>query len=181
MKLVALAQELYSKKPILAYRVFAASLEGGEVVRMLQDLLKKEYHQRDLYQAYDYLLLGHESISLQEHLQEHMAEEMEHIRTLHRYLTNLGELPTLQRDPIEDLSKTGNLNVKGILSIDLVHEKDAVDSYTKAIRFLERSAPEFTALRVDLENILSMEMEHVHDLERYLAAYENSASQAVSV
>lgn len=154
----------------LANRILVAA--GLDVVEMLQDLLKREYEQRDLYESYDYLMLGPEAIAVQEHLQEHLAQEMEHIRTLHRYLTHVNVRPTLERLPVPEISP---LSLEGILGKDLELEKAAVEKYSDAIRRLEE-LPEWTSLRVDLENILSDEQEHVHDIERWLKNYSDVKS-----
>lgn len=149
----------------LAHRILIAA--GLDVVEMLQDLLMREYEQRDLYESYDYLMLGPEAIAIQEHLQEHLDQEMEHIRVLHRYLTHVNVRPTLERLPVPNITP---LSLQGILSKDLELEKAAVEKYTSAIHRLEE-LPEWTSLRVDLENILSEEQEHVHDIERWLKDY----------
>jgi bacterioferritin (cytochrome b1) len=137
------------------------------VADALQELLKKEYLQRDYYESYDYLFLGVSAIAIQEHLREHLEQEMDHIRVLQRYLTGFKKIPTLERLPVSQLT---NLNVESILRADLELEKDAISSYSSFIKMLEGSE-EFTALRVDMENILSQESEHVHDLDRWLTNY----------
>lgn len=168
-----IAQDLIqSNQHSLAYKLLSATDSGHQIIAMLQELLKKEYLQRDLYETYDFLLFGSEAIALQEHLKEHLEEEMEHIRVLQRYLVSMGALPTLDRLPLKDLGSLESLNLKSILELDLKYEREAVENYSKSIAALE-GQEEFTALRVDLENILSAESEHTHDLERYLGAYSD--------
>jgi bacterioferritin (cytochrome b1) len=140
----------------------AASID---VAGMLTPLLLSEYQQRDLYEHYSYLLFGPEGIAVQDHLREHMNDEMSHIETLQRYMVSYGcQMPT-QRLPVPTAA---NVSLSTILAKDLEHEKSAVANYATAVRALEEAGDEFIALRVDLENILSQEQEHVHDLERWL-------------
>jgi len=136
------------------------------ILLMLQEAIKKEYLQRDMYQAYDYLLFGWDTIAMQEHLQEHMSDEMEHIRILQRYIVSMGGFPTLERHPIPLF---WGQPVETILVKDLELEKDAVDSYSSLVVFLdELGGSDFVALRTDIENILTQEKEHFHDIERWL-------------
>jgi bacterioferritin len=138
-----------------------------DVVACLNDLLLDEYLQRDLYESYAYLLFGPEAIAVQEHLQGHLDDEMDHIKILQRYIVTLGGLPTLDRKPITVIEP---LEFYAILEKDLELEHTAVSKYSKAIADLEGST-EFTALKIDLENILAQEMEHVHDLVLWLKPY----------
>lgn len=146
----------------------------NRVIEMLQGLLLDEYLQRDVYEAYQYSLFGVASPSIQEHLKEHMDEEMGHILTLQRYLMELGGEVPLNRHPVPRLES----NMDAILKRDLELENAAVMHYAQAIGFLDGlecaegeefcDKARFTALRVDLENILVEEQEHVHDLIQWL-------------
>ena len=161
------AAELMGKGSIeLAKKVMAAS--GLDIINTLQELLKNEFKQHDLYQAYSYMLFGSVGIAVQEHLKEHMADELDHASILQRYITGMGAQPTLDRHPIPEVSP---VSFKTILEKDLELEKNAVDNYTKAIQSLE-GLTEFTSLRVDLENILTVEQEHAHDIDRWLKEYQ---------
>lgn len=138
----------------------------GQVLLILNDLLMDEFLQRDLYQAYDFLLFGTDGIPVQEHLQEHLDEEMAHIRTLMRYITSLGGQPTTMRREIPFLERA---TLRGIMKLNLEYETTAVNKYAQVIKWLEdNGGSEMTPLRVDIETILSQEQEHKHDLERWL-------------
>jgi bacterioferritin (cytochrome b1) len=164
-----LAAALASKGRLVeAQRVLEAA--GLDVVEMLQTLLKSEFRQRDLYEAYDWVLSGSVSISVKEHLLEHLEDEMTHASTLQRFLTGLGVNPTLERHPIPEVEPC---TYTKILEKDLELEKEAVENYTKAIAKLE-GLEEWTSLRVELENILIAEQEHVHDLERWIKGDKNN-------
>lgn len=162
-QLISIAADLMSRNKIELARKMLARLEI-DIVGGLNELLKSEYLQRELYQAYDYLLAGPEAIAVQEHLREHLDQEMEHIQVLQRYITGLGEVPTLERLPIPDLSP---VSLRVILEKDLEWELKAVADYTIFLQKLDQ-IPELRALAVDIENILSQEMEHSHDLHRWL-------------
>lgn len=138
----------------------------ANVLVILNDLLMDEFLQRDTYQAYDYLMFGTEGIPVQEHLKEHLDQEMEHIRLLMRYITGMGGMPTVKRREIPFVS---GASLKDIMRINLALEAKAVEKYAQVIQWLETNGgPELTALRVDLENIVSQEQEHKHDLDRWL-------------
>lgn len=136
---------------------------NARIVKLLNSLLLAEYQQRDLYETYDYWLLGALGISIQEHLQEHLKQEMEHARVLQRYLVELGGTPLVKRLGISKITKP---TIDKILRLDLKYEEAAVAAYSEAIDLLEKS--DFDSLRVDLENILVDEQEHVHDIKRWL-------------
>jgi len=141
-----------------------------EIIDILYTLLRKEYLQRDVYETYSYYLFGPSAPAIQQHLKEHLQEEQGHIATLQRYLAHLGAAPLLDR---LDLNKYGNIpgpiSFKKILEWDLKLEESAVSEYTKIISLLE-SKKSFTSLRIELENILIQEQEHVHDIAQWLRA-----------
>lgn len=152
----------------------ASQITIDRVVELLQHLLLDEYLQRDVYEAYYYELLGTAAPGIQDEIKEHLDEEMEHILILQRYLMELGGNPPRNRHPIPKVEP----NMGAILKKDLELEYKAVAHYAQAIGFLDGlecaegeemcDKQRFTALRVDLENILVQEQEHVHDLIQWL-------------
>jgi bacterioferritin (cytochrome b1) len=157
--------KLSTTRVIALYRE-SADIKDEAVFEILQDLLVAEYLQRDVYEAYDYLLLGPED-TVREHIREHLEEEMEHIRVLHRYLVTGNQKPTLERKEIPSI----DLSFQEILKVNLDLEKEAINKYISAIKLIEDSE-KFTPLKVDLENILVQEQEHAHDIEIWLKNYE---------
>jgi len=136
-----------------------------DVVNLLTKLLLQEYQQRDLYETYGYYLYGLSSPAIQAHLTEHLKQEMQHIEILQRYLMELEADPVIVRLEIPRIEPP----IENILKKDLELEREAVKNYSLAIRALEDTQNEqFIALRVDLENILVQEQEHVHDLIQWL-------------
>lgn len=141
-------------------------INSNDLIEVLQDLLKAEYLQRDIYESYRYLLFGAEGIAIKAHLEEHMVEEMVHIDTLQRYIVSLGGIPTLSR---EEIPTPNEYTLNSLLEMNLAKEKDAVEKYSIAIKAIENMNNILhAALLNDLEDIVSQEQEHVHDLERWL-------------
>jgi len=132
------------------------------VVTLLQTALVGEYQQWDLYTAYADRLKGTMRNSVVEEFKDHAEEEIEHIEVLQRYLISMGVNPTLQRKELPELPPTAS--AKEIIELQLRFERDAVALYKKFLAIL----PEYDALRIDVENILSKEQEHTHDLELLL-------------
>ena len=129
------------------------------VAGMLQAALIGEYQQWDLYTAYASRLKGEARSPIADEFKDHADEEAEHIETLQRYLVSMGAVPTLHRKPLPALP--GEAALEDILHLQLAYEKEAVALYEKMLGMLE----EDQALKLDIENILVKEQEHVHDLE----------------
>lgn len=139
--------------------------ERNEITKMLNDALLTEYQQRDVYETYSYYLFGYSSPSIQQHLKDHMGEEMKHIETLQRYLAFYRAKPLVERLSIPQITPT---SFRGILEFDLQLEIEAVDRYSELIEILEDAGRDYSSLRVEIENILIQEQEHVHDLDQWL-------------
>lgn len=135
---------------------------GKEVLNLLQEALMGEFQQWDLYYAYKSQLKGLSRDPIEEHFAEHAEEEAEHIDILQRYIVGMGETPTNERKEIPSL-KDGNM--KEIIELQLKFEIEAVEIYKKILAKLkDNSAP----LRIEIENILAQETEHMHDLQLLL-------------
>lgn len=59
------------------------------------------------------------------------------------------------------------VSLEVILEFHFELEQEAVKKYSEILELLEGS-PEFTSLRIDLEDVLSQEQEHTHDLIQWL-------------
>lgn len=150
---------------LLATKLPPSNRNQHKIIHMLRQLLLDEYLQRDIYETYSYYLFGLCSSDLQKHLQEHRAHEDKHIQVLNRYLMGLRAEPLLKRLPVPKI----NPPIGNLLMADLELELVAVEHYSNAVLMLdEMRDPRFVSLRVDLENILSEEQEHVHDLQQWL-------------
>lgn len=139
-------------------------MDKNEVAGLVTEALLREYQQRDMYETYNYYLFGLSSPAIQTHLEEHLKQEMAHIEILQRYLAELGVEPVLERLPIPEVAPP----IENILKQDLKMEHEAVILYSTLANSLDDGSAEWVALRVDIENILIQEKEHVHDLERWL-------------
>jgi bacterioferritin len=129
-----------------------------EIVPFLQEALRGEYQQWDLYYAYKSVLMGTTRDSIAEHFAEHADDEAKHIELLQRHIVSFGEEPTLERHPIPKLE---DMTVTDIIALQLSFEEKAVAFYEKILQVLD---DENSALRIDIENVLSQEQEHAHDL-----------------
>lgn len=143
----------------------------SQIIPLLQELLQREFLQRDIYETYSYYLFGLHSPAIQDHLKQHLQEEQLHIETLQRYLMGLGAKPMVERAVIPIINP---LSLEAILDINFELEQEAVKKYSEAIEFLERKV-EYTSIRVDLEDILKQEQEHTHDLIQWLGRWNNNA------
>lgn len=142
------------------------------VIKLLKNLLQREFLQRDIYETYSFYLFGVASPAIQEHLKVHLAEEQLHIETLQRYLMGYGADPLVSRKEIPLIEP---LILDNILDINFKLEKEAVEKYSEAIEKLEGNI-EFTSLRVDLEDILKQEQEHTHDLIQWTGRWKNEGN-----
>lgn len=137
------------------YAVHATSIED-----VLQAALKGEYQQWDMYTVYKSMLTGPMRDGIAEHFDEHADDELEHIETLQRHLIGRGVKPTLERLEIPEADSLRGLTWSAIVTLQVQYEQDAVTMYTNILKVLDDEA-----LRVDIENILSKEQEHLQDLK----------------
>jgi bacterioferritin len=168
----------YSKKikahPILddesniSVQVSMPEMDDGEdevapsIATLLNVALVGEYQQWDLYVAYGNRLKGMARNAVADEFKAHAGEEQAHIELLQRYLVSMGVTPTLQRKPIPEL--TPEANMRDIVELQLKFEKDAVELYKKILNIIPDNEP----LKLDIESVIVMEQEHVHDLELLL-------------
>jgi len=151
------------KKKIMSKYVIIA--EGDEeLINMLQEALQGEYQQWDLYYSYKSIIKGPSKEDIVEEFEEHAEDEAEHIETVQRFLVSLGVQPTVDRRPIDKLDKP---TLNDILELQIKYENQAVDTYTNILSVLEGNEDK-AALRIEIENILTKEKEHAHDLELLL-------------
>lgn len=139
-----------------------------QVISLLKDLLQREFLQRDLYETYNYYLSGLASPAIFEHFKIHQQEEQLHIQLIQRYLMGYGCPPMVERAPIPVLNP---VSLETILDFHFELEQEAVRKYSEILDLLE-GHPEFTSLRIDLEDVLSQEQEHTHDLIQWLNLWE---------
>ena len=142
----------------------AVNDEAHPIVGLLQAALMGEYQQWDLYTSYASRLKGESRNGVAEEFKHHAEEELEHIELIQRYITSMGEVPTTHRKHVPEMPE--DATVQHIVEMQIAFEKDAVELYQKIIKLLD--AEEHAALKVDLETIMSKEMEHAQELELML-------------
>lgn len=135
---------------------------GREVLPLLQEALKAEFQQWDLYYAYKSQLKGLSRDPIEEHFADHAEEEAAHIEVLQRFIVGMGEIPTTERRPIPTLKDN---NIREIIALQLKFETEAVGMYKLILSKLDK---ESEPLRIEIEDILAQETEHMHDLQLLL-------------
>jgi bacterioferritin len=135
---------------------------GLEVLPLLQEALKAEFQQWDLYYAYKSQLKGLYREPIEEHFAEHAEEEAQHIETLQRFIVGMGAVPTTERRSIPSLDK---INVRDIINLQLKFEIEAVEMYKTILSKLDKNSE---PLKIEIEDILAQETEHMHDLQLLL-------------
>lgn len=137
------------------YTVRASSVED-----MLQQALQAELQQWGMYVAYQAVVRGPGRDGLSEHFLEHAEDEQSHAETLQRHLVGRGIDPTRELLEIPDAE-----GWEDIIQLQAQFEQKAIDTYQSILDALE---DDDSALRIDIENILVKEQEHLHDLQLYL-------------
>jgi len=145
--------------------------ENNPFVPFLQKALVAEFQQWDVYHNYKTQLQGLSRDPIAQHFEEHAKEEAEHIDILQRHLVGMGVVPTTERLPIPQVTCP---SIQAIVAMQLEIELAAVDVYEQILTLMADSP---TALRVDIETILSQEQEHSHDLQFLLRGYDDPATR----
>lgn len=138
------------------------SEDGKEVLDLLQQALIAEFQQWDLYYAYKNRLKGLSRDPLMDHFRDHAQDEADHIDIIQRYIISMGATPTTDRKKIPQLNDE---SVEDIIQLQLKFEIEAVELYKN---ILSKIKEEQSPLRVEIENILAVEAEHMHDLQMLL-------------
>lgn len=156
LKKIKIAQEAISDM-----RVKLTESDDKPLLPLLQEALKAEFQQWDLYHAYKSVLKGLPRDPIAEHFEEHAGDEAEHISVLQRYIVGMGASPTVERRPIPALEDP---TIEAIVAMQLKFELEAVNLYKDILVELDDTSP----LKLEIENILIKEQEHAHDLQLLL-------------
>jgi len=136
---------------------FVKATAGG-VVDILNDLLMKEYLQRDVAINYYYLFdAGHSK-----YLKEHFESEKGRMVYLQRCIVDFGATPTTRRLSIPPVNPLTPGAVMGLI-IEL--EKQAVVDYLAAAKSIE-GFPEYTTLKVWLEGVANEEAQDTKEMKQ---------------
>lgn len=144
--------------PALANKFIKAS--RGGVVEILNNLLMKEYQQRDIAVNYYYLF----DDSQKSYLIEHFEAEKGRIVYLQNAIIGLGSTPTTQRLAIPPVNP---LAAEGVMALNAELEKQAVAEYMAAANSLEGMA-EFASLKSWLGLVGVEEQEDVGEFEEQI-------------
>lgn len=132
-------------------------ISAGGVVEILNNLLMKEYLQRDVAVNYYYLF----DASYNNYLKEHFDSEKERVAYLQKAIVQLGATPTTQRLSIPPVNP---LSCEGVIALITELEKQAVAEYIAAAKSLE-DMPEYMTLKSWLLGIATDEAEDVQEME----------------
>jgi len=142
--------------PALANKFIKAS--RGGVVEILNNLLMKEYQQRDIAINYYYLF----DDSQKSYLIEHFEAEKGRIVYLQNAIVGLGGTPSIQRLVIPPVNP---LAAEGVMALNVELEKQAVVEYLAAADSLEGLA-EFASLKIWLQSVAIDEQEGVVEFQQ---------------
>jgi len=131
---------------------FIKASQGG-VVEILNNLLMKEYLQRDIAINYYYLF----DDSQKDYLSAHFESEKARIAYLQNVIISLGGVPTTQRLTIPPINPTAP---ESVMALNVEFEKQAVTEYLAAAKSLE-GLDEYASLKVWLEAVAVKEGQDV--------------------
>jgi hypothetical protein len=131
---------------------------AGGIIEIINNLLMKEYLQRDI--AINYYYLFDESHS--EYLKNHFESEKGRMVHLQKTIVELGASPTLRRLSIPPVNP---LNSEGVMGVITELERQAVAEYLAAAKSLEGMA-EYTTLKVWLEKVATEEADDTAEMDK---------------
>ena len=147
----------------------------GDVSRtidILQSVLATELVCVLRYTQHSIAATGLASEGVKAEFAQHAKEEMEHVMAVAGRINQLGAAPNF--DPKGLASRSASEYATGsdmvaMIRENLIAERIAVDHYRELIRFFGDNDP---ATRVMIESILSVEEEHVSDMQDLLATHQ---------
>ena len=139
----------------LANKFYKVTASG--IVEILNNLLMKEYLQRDI--AINYYYLFDETHS--EYLKSHFESEKGRMVHLQKTIVQAGGTPTLRRLAIPPVNP---LSSEGVMGVVTELERQAVAEYLAAAKSLEGLA-EYASIKVWLESVASEEADDTKEME----------------
>lgn len=136
---------------------FIKATTGG-VVEILNNLLMKEYHQRDIAVNYYYLF----DDAQKSYLIEHFNSEKARIAYLQTAIVDLGGVPTTQRLSIPPVNP---LSSESVIALNVELEKQAIAEYMAAAQSLD-GMMEYASLKIWLEGVGKEEEEDAGEFEQ---------------
>jgi len=134
--------------PILANRVSKAAF--GNPAEVLNNLLLKEYQQRDVCDSYGYILAQDQA--LYNKVKEHFDRESPRLAFLQKCVVSLKGKPVSSRLAVPALSQT---TPQGVIALHLQMELENIGDYEAAIMTLSE---EHASIKAELSKILNEEI-----------------------
>jgi bacterioferritin len=129
----------------------------GELVKLLNGDLAREYQAIIAYVIYSQTLKGAEYMAIAAELEKHASQELAHALTISKQIDYLGGTPTAEPKPVRLSEKA-----KEMLRFDLENENETVRNYRERVRQCE-ALGEY-AMAEEIREILRQEQEHQIDL-----------------
>jgi len=142
----------------IAYKFIKAT--AGGAVEMLNNLLRQEYLQRDVYVNYIYLF--EDGSAEKTYLADHFKSESYRVEYLQKAIVQLGGIPTKQRLAIPPISSN---NCGAVISLNAELERQGISEYLAAAKSLE-GLPEYASLKSWLEQVANEEKEDKEEMEQ---------------
>jgi len=138
------------------------SVPVEHVLQFLEHSLQLEYESLLTYQAMAGLVRGLWRDVVADEFLEHAEEEAEHIKQFTLWYAALGggSMPQLQTK-VPAIQYT---SISDMIEVLIGQEQGAIDHYRKGLDF----AGEVIGFKVDLEDIIAKEQEHINDLKAIL-------------
>ena len=133
------------------------AISREELVKLLNEVLSREYQAIIAYVVYSQVLKGAEYMNIADQLEQHARQELQHALTVSRQIDYLGEMPTVTAKPVRYSDKP-----REMLNFDLDKENETIRNYRERVRQCE-ALGEF-AMAEQIREILVQEQDHQIDL-----------------
>jgi bacterioferritin len=132
----------------------------SHLVQILSDIVEAEYAQWMRYTFLAAIQRGPHSDSLQEHLEEHAADELEHAQTISWWIVDLGAYPPTTIPHVEQFDGSLKEQLEWVIGAEI----DGINKYQLA----HEMADGIYGLQSDIGELLSVEHEHLSDAMKWL-------------
>jgi bacterioferritin len=150
--------------------------DAGRTIEILQGVLATELVCVLRYTQHSIVATGLASEGVKAEFAQHAKEEQAHVMAVAERINQLGGSPNF--DPSSLTGRSASEYATGadmvtMIRENLIAERIAVDHYRELIRFFADNDP---ATRVMIESILTVEEEHVSDMQDLLATHSGVTS-----
>jgi bacterioferritin len=148
----------------------AGAVSRGDLIKLLNEDLSREYQAIIAYVNYSQVLKGAPYMNIAAELEKHAGEELQHALTIANQIDYLGGMPTVTPKPVKTSEKAEDM-----LRFDLDNETETIRAYRDRVRQAD-ALGEF-ALAEHIREILMQEQEHAIDLATALGVDVPDTSQ----